>query len=88
MGSKGGGGGGGGGNNGISTIPAGSRKMVQSLKEIVSCSDLEIYAALKECNMDPNEAVNRLLSLGHLFFAGACLCVVALLLPFISRGKA
>ncbi|KAF7852106.1 hypothetical protein BT93_L0502 [Corymbia citriodora subsp. variegata] len=61
MGSKGGGGGGGAG-NGISTIPSGSRKMVQSLKEIVNCPDLEIYTALKECNMDPNEAVNRLLS--------------------------
>ncbi|XVF87217.1 hypothetical protein PTKIN_Ptkin18bG0101100 [Pterospermum kingtungense] len=62
-------GGGGGGNNGIgkgtsgiSGIPAGSRKMVQSLKEIVNCPELEIYAMLKECNMDPNEAVNRLLS--------------------------
>ncbi|VFQ97072.1 unnamed protein product [Cuscuta campestris] len=37
--------------------------MVDSLKEIVSnYSDSEIYAVLKECNMDPNEAVNRLLS--------------------------
>ncbi|XWS15928.1 hypothetical protein CRYUN_Cryun34aG0043800 [Craigia yunnanensis] len=60
---------GGGGNNGIgkghsgiSGIPAGSRKMVQSLKEIVNCPELEIYAMLKECNMDPNEAINRLLS--------------------------
>ncbi|OWM73041.1 hypothetical protein CDL15_Pgr001155 [Punica granatum] len=61
MGSKGGGGGAA-GNNGISTIPAGSRKIVQSLKEIVSCSELEIYAVLKDCNMDPNEAVNRLLT--------------------------
>ncbi|XP_010056860.2 uncharacterized protein LOC104444809 [Eucalyptus grandis] len=60
MGSKGGGGAGGG--NGISTIPTGSRKMVQSLKEIVNCSELEIYTALKECSMDPNEAVNRLLT--------------------------
>ncbi|XWS12416.1 hypothetical protein CRYUN_Cryun37aG0087800 [Craigia yunnanensis] len=50
------------GNSGISGIPAGSRKMVQSLKEIVNCPELEIYAMLKECNMDPNEAVNRLLS--------------------------
>lgn len=62
-------GGGGGGNNGIgkgsggiSGIPPGSRKMVQSLKEIVNCPEPEIYAMLKECNMDPNEAVNRLLS--------------------------
>ncbi|KAL1169646.1 hypothetical protein V6Z11_A05G160700 [Gossypium hirsutum] len=50
------------GNSGISGIPAGSRKMVQSLKEIVNCPEPEIYAVLKECNMDPNEAVNRLLS--------------------------
>ncbi|KAE8656167.1 hypothetical protein F3Y22_tig00117005pilonHSYRG00026 [Hibiscus syriacus] len=60
---------GGGGNNGlgkgssgISGIPAGSRNMVQSLKEIVNCPEPEIYSMLKECNMDPNEAVNRLLS--------------------------
>ncbi|KAJ6301938.1 hypothetical protein OIU77_016111 [Salix suchowensis] len=50
------------GNIGISGIPAASRKMVQSLKEIVNCPEPEIYAMLKECNMDPNEAVNRLLS--------------------------
>ncbi|KAK7840857.1 gbf-interacting protein 1 [Quercus suber] len=61
---RGGGGGGGKGNNGISTIPASSRKMVQSLKEIVNnlCTEQEIYFTLKECNMDPDEAVNRLLS--------------------------
>ena len=52
------------GNIGISGIPAASRKMVQSLKEIVNCPEPEIYAMLKECNMDPNEAVNRLLSQG------------------------
>ncbi|XP_073149851.1 uncharacterized protein [Henckelia pumila] len=46
---------------GVQAIPSGSRKIVQSLKEIVSCSEAEIYAALKDCNMDPNEAVNRLL---------------------------
>ncbi|KAJ6979387.1 hypothetical protein NC653_027518 [Populus alba x Populus x berolinensis] len=71
MSGRGGGGGGGGGgvnnnngkgNTGISGIPAASRKMVQSLKEIVNCPEPEIYAMLKECNMDPNEAVNRLLS--------------------------
>ena len=51
--------------NGISDIPSGSRKMVQSLKEIVNCCpEAEIYAVLKDCNMDPNEAVNRLLSQG------------------------
>ncbi|KAI3466795.1 hypothetical protein Pfo_023458 [Paulownia fortunei] len=47
---------------GAQPIPAGSRKVVQSLKEIVNCSEVEIYATLKDCNMDPNEAVNRLLS--------------------------
>ncbi|XP_071697767.1 uncharacterized protein [Rutidosis leptorrhynchoides] len=48
---------------GVQGIPAASRKMVQSLKEIVNgVSDVEIYSALKDCNMDPNEAVNRLLS--------------------------
>ncbi|XP_073297399.1 uncharacterized protein [Primulina huaijiensis] len=50
------------GGSGVQSIPDGSRKMVQSLKEIVSCPETEIYAALKDCNMDPNEAVNRLLS--------------------------
>ncbi|XP_074568897.1 uncharacterized protein LOC141825412 isoform X3 [Curcuma longa] len=43
-------------------IPSGSRKLVQSLKEIVNCPEAEIYAMLRECNMDPNEAVHRLLS--------------------------
>ncbi|MED6106420.1 hypothetical protein PIB30_004653 [Stylosanthes scabra] len=53
-----------GGGKGLpSGIPSGCRKMVQSLKEIVSnIPDHEIYAALKDCNMDPNEAVSRLLS--------------------------
>jgi len=46
-------------------IPPASRKMVQSLKEIVSnIPEHEIYATLKDCNMDPNEAVSRLLSQG------------------------
>lgn len=53
------------GGGGVQGIPAASRKMVQSLKEIVNgVSDAEIYAALKDSNMDPNEAVNRLLSQG------------------------
>ncbi|KAG2332718.1 hypothetical protein Bca4012_017667 [Brassica carinata] len=48
--------------NGVSDIPSGSRKTVQNLKEIVNCPEAEIYAVLKDCNMDPNEAVHRLLS--------------------------
>jgi hypothetical protein len=43
-------------------IPASARKLVQSLKEIVNCSDAEIYATLKECDMDPDATVNRLLT--------------------------
>lgn len=54
--------------NGLLSIPATSRKMVQSLKEIVNCPEHEIYAMLKECNMDPNDTVNRLLSQGSPFF--------------------
>ncbi|RWW22987.1 hypothetical protein GW17_00012782 [Ensete ventricosum] len=45
-------------------IPSGSRKLVQSLKEIVNCPEPEIYAMLRECDMDPNEAIHRLLSQG------------------------
>ncbi|KAJ6775893.1 RNA polymerase II DEGRADATION FACTOR-LIKE PROTEIN (DUF1296) [Salix koriyanagi] len=62
------------GNIGISGIPAASRKMVQSLKEIVNCPEPEIYAMLKECNMDPNEAVNRLLSQGLFSLTILSLC--------------
>ncbi|KAJ0233680.1 RNA polymerase II degradation factor-like protein [Hirschfeldia incana] len=57
-----GGGGGGGARKGMSDIPAKSRKTVENLKEIVNSPEAEIYAMLKECNMDPNEAVHRLLS--------------------------
>ncbi|KAG6407230.1 hypothetical protein SASPL_130216 [Salvia splendens] len=54
---------------GLQSIPAASRKIVQSLKEIVNCTEAEIYAALKECNMDPDDAVSRLLSQGCDFCA-------------------
>lgn len=54
--------------NGVLSIPASSKKMVQSLKEIVNCPEHEIYAMLKECDMDPNDTVNRLLSQGAFFF--------------------
>ncbi|GFY85511.1 RNA polymerase II degradation factor-like protein [Actinidia rufa] len=47
---------------GAQSIPGVARKMVQSLKEIVNCPETEIYAMLKDCNMDPNETVNRLIS--------------------------
>ena len=53
---------------GVNQVPTSSKKMIQNLKEIVNCSEAEIYATLKECNMDPNEAVSRLLSQGIFSF--------------------
>lgn len=44
-------------------IPVRIRKTIQSLREIVGDhSDADIYAALKESNMDPNEAAQKLLN--------------------------
>ncbi|KAG2590621.1 hypothetical protein PVAP13_5NG419800 [Panicum virgatum] len=56
------GGGGGGARGSAGPVPASARKLVQGLKEIVNRPDAEIYAALRECGMDPDEAVSRLLS--------------------------
>ncbi|KAL9817951.1 putative GBF-interacting protein [Arabidopsis thaliana] len=56
------GGGGGSVSNANGGVPASSRKVIQDLKEIVECSELEIYAMLVECDMNPDESVNRLLS--------------------------
>ncbi|XP_062217591.1 actin cytoskeleton-regulatory complex protein PAN1-like [Phragmites australis] len=56
------GGGGGGARGAAGPVPASARKLVQGLKEIVNRPDAEIYAALRECGMDPDEAVSRLLS--------------------------
>jgi hypothetical protein len=58
------GGGGGGARGAAGPVPASSRKLVQGLNEIVNRPDAEIYAALRECYMDPDEAVSRLLSQG------------------------
>ena len=52
------------GRGGAVEIPASTKKVVQSLKEIVANSDEEIYAMLNECNMDLNETVQRLLNQG------------------------
>ncbi|KAF7833509.1 GBF-interacting protein 1 [Senna tora] len=46
-------------------MPAATKKVVQSLKEIANCTDCtdqEIYAVLEECDMDPGRAVERLLA--------------------------
>lgn len=41
------------------------RKIIQSIKEIVgNHSDADIYAVLKESNMDPNETAQKLLNQG------------------------
>lgn len=74
------------GRGGAVEIPASTKKVVQSLKEIVTNSDEEIYAMLKECNMDLNETVQRLLNQGmcgalifraRRFFEGFGGCCVA-----------
>ncbi|KAH9567738.1 hypothetical protein CY35_03G040700 [Sphagnum magellanicum] len=46
-------------------IPPTAMEVVRSLKEIVENSDDEIYATLKECNMDLNETAQRLLNQAH-----------------------
>ncbi|KAK0589325.1 hypothetical protein LWI29_012662 [Acer saccharum] len=53
-----------GGGGGGCPIPAEAKKIVQNLKEIVgkNFTDAEIYAVLLDCNMDPDDAVNLLLS--------------------------
>ncbi len=55
---------GGGGGGGSVKIPPSAMEVVRSLKEIVENSDDEIYATLKECNMDLNETAQRLLNQG------------------------
>ena len=55
----------GGGSSRVS-IPSGERKIIQDIKEIAqNHSDEEIYAMLKECNMDPNETVQKLFYQGR-----------------------
>ncbi|KAL4185771.1 hypothetical protein AMTRI_Chr10g232330 [Amborella trichopoda] len=48
--------------SGGASIPSSVRKMIQNIKEIAgNHHDDEIYAMLKECNMDPNETTQKLL---------------------------
>ncbi|CAL0310928.1 unnamed protein product [Lupinus luteus] len=44
------------------SVPEIAEKVVKNLKEIVNETEQEIYAVLKDCDMDPNRAVERLLS--------------------------
>jgi hypothetical protein len=49
------------------SIPAGARRTIADIKEIAGGhTDEEVYAMLRECNMDPNETVQRLLLEGPL----------------------
>ena len=58
----------GGGSSGVS-IPIDIGKMIDDIKEItVNPSREEIYAMLKECSMDPNETIQKLLLQGIIFF--------------------
>ncbi|KAI3521377.1 hypothetical protein L1887_10840 [Cichorium endivia] len=51
------------GGNGTQNLSAGVRRTIQSIKEIVGDhSDADIYTALKEANMDPNETTQKLLN--------------------------
>lgn len=56
-------------------IPPTAKKVVQTVKEIVNCTEQEIYAVLKECDMDPNRAVERLLAQGFCYpLSPLCVC--------------
>ena len=49
------------------------RRTIQSIKEIVgNHSELDIYAALKETNMDPNETAQKLLNQGGVHTGFRC----------------
>lgn len=49
-------------------LSPGVRKTIQSIKEIVgNHSDIDIYWALKDSNMDPNETTQKLLNQGEPF---------------------
>lgn len=47
-------------------LSAGVRKTIQTIKEIVgNHTDADIYVALKDSNMDPNETAQKLLNQGQ-----------------------
>ena len=56
----------GGGGGARVSIPAKTRKTIQTIKEITAgnYSEEEIHAMLLECNMNPDEATQRLLLQG------------------------
>ncbi|GAU32925.1 hypothetical protein TSUD_152860 [Trifolium subterraneum] len=46
----------------VKDLPKTAKNVVATVKEIVNCTEQEIYDVLKDCNMDPNLAVEKLLS--------------------------
>ena len=57
------------GGSGRVSIPIDIKKMIDDIKEItVYPTEDEIYAMLKECSMDPNETIQKLLLQGIIFF--------------------
>ncbi|KAL5225917.1 hypothetical protein ABZP36_012556 [Zizania latifolia] len=63
------------------------RKLVQSLKGIMNGPEAEIYVALRDCGMDPDEAVSRLLSQDTLPFATMGSGSLAAMSVFESKYK-
>lgn len=54
---------------GTQILSARVRRTIQTIKEIVgNHSDADIYFALKDSNMDPNETAQKLLNQGLCFF--------------------
>lgn len=54
--------------SGTHVLSAGVREILESIKEVVgNHSDADIYVALKETNMDPNETAQKLLNQGVFF---------------------
>lgn len=56
--------GGGGGVKAVKEVVTTAKNVVAAVKEIVNCTEQEIYDVLRECDMDPNLAVEKLLSQG------------------------
>ena len=79
----------------VSTIiPSTARKVIHDLKEIINntnVSDEEIYSVLRDCNMDPNETVQKLLNQGMLwrnrFFLRLVMWFDVLPLLFASQNR-
>lgn len=75
------------GGTGTHLLSAKVRKTIQSIKEIVgNHSDADIYVALKETNMDPNETTQKLLNQGWFFVGSHCFFIFIFLNPTIFFG--